>query len=160
MQHSLLFAPHAVLSCTPKLHLSLLLQVGMHTVLAMPSTQAASASIQDYIISPNHEASQARLKVVQKIKVQMSMCCRTHTDVVLHTTKMPIFYSASTCIYHARTYLFSVSCLFIDVTLQVQDVSESLMFGWPMVLLPYGDSFDSLSDMQANEHKLAALCQV
>lgn len=50
--------------------------------------------------------------------------------------------------------------LSVAVTLQVQDVSESLMFGWPTVLLPYGDSFDSLSDMQANEHKLAALCQV
>lgn len=34
------------------------------------------------------------------------------------------------------------------------------MFGCPTVLSPYGDSFDSMSEMQANEDKLAALCQV
>lgn len=71
----------------PELHLSLLLQVGMHTVLAMPSTQAASVSIQGFI-APNREVSQAQLKVIQKIKVQMSMCCHTHTNV-LHAAKMP-----------------------------------------------------------------------
>ena len=53
---------------------NLLLQIGTHTVLAMPSTQAASASIQGYISSPNHEVSQARLEVIQKIKVQTRMC--------------------------------------------------------------------------------------
>lgn len=43
---------------------------------------------------------------------------------------------------------------------QVHSVSESLMFGWPHILIPHADSFDSMNEMQANEKSLTALCQV
>lgn len=46
------------------------------------------------------------------------------------------------------------------VTLQMASVSESLLFGWPHILVPFADSFDSMTEMQANEQSLLALCQV
>lgn len=44
--------------------------------------------------------------------------------------------------------------------LQAQQLSESLLFGWPNILIPHADSFDSLQDMQLNEQSLSSLCQV
>ena len=46
------------------------------------------------------------------------------------------------------------------VTLQMESLSESLLFGWPHMLVPHADSFDSMTEMQANEQSLLALCQV
>lgn len=46
------------------------------------------------------------------------------------------------------------------VTLQMESVSESLLFGWPHILIPHADSFDSMTEMLANEQSLLALCQV
>ena len=43
---------------------------------------------------------------------------------------------------------------------QAQQLSESLLFGWPNILVPHADSFDSVDDMQLNEQSLAGLCQV
>lgn len=45
-------------------------------------------------------------------------------------------------------------------TLQMESVSESLLFGWPHILVPHADSFDSMTEMKANEQSLLALCQV
>lgn len=42
----------------------------------------------------------------------------------------------------------------------MESVSESLMSGWPHILVAYADSFDSMSEMRANEQSLLALCQV
>lgn len=39
-------------------------------------------------------------------------------------------------------------------------MSESLVFGWPHILVPFADSFDSMREMQENEQSLFALCQV
>ena len=49
---------------------------------------------------------------------------------------------------------------FAYVDLQGESVSESLMFGWPHILVPLADSFDSMREMQENEQSLLALCQV
>lgn len=48
----------------------------------------------------------------------------------------------------------------LHMFLQAHSVSESLLSGWPLVLAPYGDNFDSMQDMQNNECKLGAMCQV
>ena len=45
-------------------------------------------------------------------------------------------------------------------TLQMESVSASLLFGWPHILVPHADSFDSMTEMKANEQSLLALCQV
>jgi len=46
------------------------------------------------------------------------------------------------------------------VMVQVHQLSESLLFGWPNLLIPHADSFDSIQEMQANEHAFTGLCQV
>ncbi len=46
------------------------------------------------------------------------------------------------------------------VALQVHELSESLLFGWPNILIPHADSFDSIQDMEANEQCFTGLCQV
>ena len=48
----------------------------------------------------------------------------------------------------------------ILLVMQAQQLSESLLFGWPNILIPHADSFDSVDDMQLNEQSLAGLCQV
>ena len=46
------------------------------------------------------------------------------------------------------------------MVVQVDQLSESLLFGWPNILIPHANSFDSSQEMQANEQGLAGLCQV
>ena len=46
------------------------------------------------------------------------------------------------------------------VAVQVHELSESLLFGWPNILIPHADSFDSIQDMEANEQCFTGLCQV
>ena len=46
------------------------------------------------------------------------------------------------------------------LSLQVNELSESLLFGWPNILIPHADSFDSVQDMEANEQCFTGLCQV
>ncbi|KAL3135582.1 hypothetical protein ABBQ38_006062 [Trebouxia sp. C0009 RCD-2024] len=50
--------------------------------------------------------------------------------------------------------------LHIIKRLKSESVSESLVFGWPHILVPLADSFDSMREMQENEQSLLALCQV
>ncbi|KAL3158753.1 hypothetical protein ABBQ32_011481 [Trebouxia sp. C0010 RCD-2024] len=50
--------------------------------------------------------------------------------------------------------------LHIIKRLKRESVSESLVFGWPHILVPFADSFDSMREMQENEQSLFALCQV
>lgn len=44
--------------------------------------------------------------------------------------------------------------------LQVHELSESLLFGEPDILIPHADSFDSVHEMQTNENSFSGLCQV
>ena len=44
--------------------------------------------------------------------------------------------------------------------LQVHELSESLLFGGPDILIPHADSFDSVHEMQANKNSFTGLCQV
>ncbi|DBB01934.1 TPA: hypothetical protein ACH3X1_000525 [Trebouxia sp. C0004] len=44
--------------------------------------------------------------------------------------------------------------------IRMHELSESLLFGWPNILIPHADSFDSIQDMEANEQCFTGLCQV
>ncbi|KAA6419613.1 MAG: hypothetical protein FRX49_10338 [Trebouxia sp. A1-2] len=50
--------------------------------------------------------------------------------------------------------------LHIVKRIRVHELSESLLFGWPNILIPHADSFDSIQDMEANEQCFTGLCQV
>ncbi|KAL0044610.1 hypothetical protein WJX82_002675 [Trebouxia sp. C0006] len=52
------------------------------------------------------------------------------------------------------------SSLHVVKRIRVHELSESLLFGWPNILIPHADSFDSIQDMEANEQCFTGLCQV
>ena len=68
------------------------------------------------------------------------------------------------CLSHTKHKIEYAGCEIVKtghiVSLQVHELSESLLFGWPNILIPHADSFDSIQDMEANEQCFIGLCQV
>ena len=129
----------------------------------VPSRQAANLKPPDTLPCPGKEACAdiPCLDIIKRLKVRLCLHTFRHANELhsVHALMHKAYLMTSVNDVVAQPVMPN-GLIEAYVTLQIESVSESLMFGWPHILVPHAASFDSMSEMQANEQSLLALCQV